>query len=542
MTATPAVADLSGGGDPGAPVNTPVEWTAMAAARRTASQAAAGVAPAASQVTAAAVGDPTYEFGACTQSSTACTYVLSPSGVPIPTATYTQNVMNFYVLPNAQSEQNTAQAVFTPEGAYPVTGIKGLPLTISAEQGKTILVNTIETLEPGPQPGDIPVTIFGFSQSAVISSLLQRDLTDPTMIGLLPGLDRDTTTFVTVGQEMNPNGGWFARFPGLNAASLGEFFFGSTPENAFPTTNYTLEYDGFADSPRYPANILSTLNAAMGILLVHTEYANPNYFAKTYGTVLGSYDPIMGTLGPGYACQNGATSCTRLPTTDADQAYYFIQTPNLPLLAPLRAIPLIGKPLADLVQPFLKVIVNLGYADPAHGFTSATQPMANLPMPFGIFPHVDPKEVIQQLAAAVPQGIHDFFAALGEGGQGSGVTLPSLNQVVAVAKEIISTLPARISAGASALYATVLATADFLNALVVTLPAYDVSLFVEGIKQALNGQVIQGLVNAIGRPIAADIGMIGTISVFQLTVWLEGIAAAITGCGPAAPTTGLCIA
>ena len=109
--------------------------------------------PAASQVTAAAVGDPTYEFGACTQSSTACTYVLSPSGVPIPTATYTQNVMNFYVLPNAQSEQNTAQAVFTPEGAYPVTGIKGLPLTISAEQGKTILVNTIETLEPGHSRG-----------------------------------------------------------------------------------------------------------------------------------------------------------------------------------------------------------------------------------------------------------------------------------------------------------------------------------------------------------------------------------------------------
>ena len=138
----------------------------------------------------------------------------------------------------------------------------------------------------------------------------------------------------------------------------------------------------------------------MGILLVHTEYANPNYFAKTYGTVLGSYDPIMGTLGPGYACQNGATSCTRLPTTDADQAYYFIQTPNLPLLAPLRAIPLIGKPLADLVQPFLKVIVNLGYADPAR--IHQRHPADG-----------EPAHAVRDLPARRPEGSHP---AVGSGG------------------------------------------------------------------------------------------------------------------------------
>jgi hypothetical protein len=36
---------------------------------------------------------------------------------------------------------------------------------------------------------------------------------------------------------------------------------------------------------------------------------------------------------------------------------------DLPLLDPLRGIPVIGNPLADLVQPDLRVIVDLGYGD-----------------------------------------------------------------------------------------------------------------------------------------------------------------------------------
>lgn len=518
----------SAAGDNNAPASSVVEVAALAAARRESVHSAASVAP-----PAAAAVTPTYSVGACTLASSSCTYIMGPSGVPIPGDAYAETVMNYYVLPNSKQTDITTQLVYTPEGAYPVTGIKVLPLTISAQQGQTILENTIQTLQPGPQPGSIPINIFGFSQSAVISSLLQRDLT--SQLGLLPGVDRSQMTYVTVGQEMNPNGGWFARFPGLNVASLGEYFFGSTPENAFPTTNYSLEYDGFADSPRYPLNFLADLNAAMGILLVHTNYANPKYFANTYGTQLGSYDPTMGNFGPGIACNEGSVSCTALPTTSDTQKYYFIQTPNLPLLAPVRAIPIIGKPLAALVQPVLKVIVNLGYGDPAHGFTSATQPMANVALPFQLFPRVAPREVFQQLAAGVKQGIHDFFGAFG-GSSGGGGQLPHLNL-----EGVLRTMPARVSSAASALYASLLSTADFINAALITLPAYDVTLFAEGIKQAFSGQFIQGIVNAIGRPIAADVGMVGTIAVLQLAVWLEAIFAAATGCGPAAPTTGLCI-
>lgn len=525
--------DSSADTSPDTPISTPLEWAVAAFARRSALPAA--------------VVDPTYTQGLCTQQSSSCTYVMGPSGVPIPSSDYADTVMKYYVLPNSVQADTTTQLVFTPEGAYPVTGIKNLPLTISAVQGQTILENTINYLQPGPQTGSLPVTLFGYSQSAVITSLLQRDLDD--QLGLLPGLDRDDLTFVTVGQEMSPDGGWFARYPGLNLPSMGELFFGSTPEDSFPTTNYTLMYDGFADSPRYPGNFLSSLNAAMGILLVHVNYANEAYFRNTYGQIgtPDAFDPIMGALGPGEACKQESSSCIALPTTSETQKYYLIKTPNLPLLAPVRAIPFIGKPLAALIEPALKVIVDLGYGDRAHGFTSAPpQPYANVPAPFGIFPQVKPLEVITKLVAGVQQGFTDFFAELRNGsgnGGGGGMNPPVLNQILNIAKAWITEFPARINMAGSALYATLLATADFANAATTSLLGYNFQLAADSIKKVFTGELnlIQGLISAVGLPIAADIGLAAVIGVVQVTVWLEGVLAALTGCGPAAPQANMCL-
>lgn len=527
MAGTDAL-DPSADTSPTAPISTPLEWAVAAFARRSAAPAA--------------VVDPTYTQGLCTDQSSSCTYVMGASGVPIPSEAYADTVMKYYILPNTAQQDTTTQIVFTPEGAYPVTGIKVLPLTISAVQGQTILENTINYLQPGPQPGSVPVTLFGYSQSAVISSLLQRDL--DSELGLLPGLDRDLLTFVTVGQEMSPDGGWFARYPGLNLPSMGEYFFGSTPEDSYPTTNYTLEYDGFADSPRYPGNFLSSLNAAMGILLVHVNYTNENYFKNTYGTLLGSYDPIMGTYGPGVACNEGSSSCIELPTTSATQKYYFIKTPHLPLLAPVRAIPFIGRPIAALIEPALKVIVDLGYGDQAHGFTSAPQPYANVPAPYGLFPQVSPIEVVTKLVAGVQQGFKDFFAELRNGGGGGGgINLPSLSQILDFAKAWVTELPARVNMAGSALYATLLATADFANATLTSLPGYNVQVAVDSIKKVFTGELnlIEGLISAVGLPWAADVGLASVIVVVQAAVWLEGILAAITGCGPAAPQANMCL-
>jgi len=74
----------------------------------------------------------------------------------------------------------------------------------------------------------------------------------------------------------------------------------------------------------------------------------------------------------------------------------------------VRAIPLVGNPLADLVQPDLRVLVELGYDRTAY---------QDVPTPFGLFPQVDPAVVAAQLQRGAVQGIHDALGGLGFPGQ-----------------------------------------------------------------------------------------------------------------------------
>lgn len=440
--------------------------------------------------------------------------VLGPSGVPIPSAGYVNTVMDFYITPNSPGGAKTPQVVFTPEGLYPITGVKSLPLNTSVDQGLTILSNTLALL-----PGGTQTTVFGYSQSAIIGSLLQK-AGNPEAPPTIPENLRDTISFVFVGNEMNPNGGFLSRFPGLDLPSLGLPFYGATADDAYPTTNYTREYDGFADFPRYPLNFLSVLNAGLGIVYVHTKYA-PGAKCETFCLT-----------------QQEVIAAQPLPSTSPTQNYFFIPTEDLPLLQPLRLLPLIGNPLADLIQPVLKVIVDLGYADPAHGFATATQPFANVLTPFGLFPDVSPVEVLSRLVDGVGQGISDFVAAFGPTGsiarELSAISLPVLTSlseilpiptdpITAVQQWLTSTANA-ISAAAASLYSGLLPTADIVNAIFVSLPAYDLALVLEGVKQILSGDVIGGLINAIGLPLAANVGLVTTASLVGALVWAQSIA------------------
>jgi PE-PPE domain len=89
---------------------------------------------------------------------------------------------------------------------------------------------------------------------------------------------------------------------------------------------------------------------------------------------------------------------------DTQTTYILIPNQNLPLLNPLRAIPLVGHPAADLVQPDLRVLVELGYDRSAY---------QDVPTPFGLFPHVDPATVAAELQLGAVQGVHNALADLG---------------------------------------------------------------------------------------------------------------------------------
>ena len=276
----------------------------------------------------------------------AISLIMGGTAMPIPPLQYTNAVYSLYISPNFTT--TNLQGLTTPEQLYPLTGVKSLTLDQSVSQGVTILNNAIMQ---DYKNGVTPINVLGYSQSAVIASLEM-----PTL--LAAGVPSTDVNFVLIGDPMNPNGGVFARFPGLTIPTLGATFHGATPANDYPTVIYTGEYDGFADFPQYPIDVLADLNALMGIVPVHNAYAN---FAATQ-----------------------VSSAVQLPTSGpTTTTYYMIPTQNLPLLDPVRQIPYIGNPLADLLQPDLTYLVNWGYGNPAYGYSTGP---ANVGTPFGFLP------------------------------------------------------------------------------------------------------------------------------------------------------------
>ena len=284
-----------------------------------------------------------------------------------------------------------------------------------------------------------------------------------------------------------------------------------------------MEYDGFADFPQYPINFISDLNAFAGIYYVHNTYpANPS------------------ALPPGYAIQQLPTSPGYTGVTN----YYMITTQNgLPLLDPVRAIPVIGTPIADLLQPDLTTIVNLGYGNPNFGWS---QGPADVHTYFGLFPHVSQALIAQDLISGAHQGAAAFMSDIHA--EASGVSLSSLshsltsmagtgaadlsaltsalsspNGIIETIQGAVTNAANEISSTAARLYAAALPTADIVNAIVTVFPAYDVNLFLSGIQQAINGNVLGGLEYALVAPIAADTGLLTLAGGFELLVLVAAL-------------------
>lgn len=112
---------------------------------------AAAVAPAMTVGTNSTLGSLAYarRETAVAHSATATTsaLVMGPSGVPDPSSTYVTNVNNLYIQPNSPGA--VTQVVFTPEGLYPITGVKSLPLNTSVTQGLEMLGQTAGPLLAG---------------------------------------------------------------------------------------------------------------------------------------------------------------------------------------------------------------------------------------------------------------------------------------------------------------------------------------------------------------------------------------------------------
>ncbi|HEU4361478.1 MAG TPA: PE-PPE domain-containing protein [Mycobacterium sp.] len=394
------------------------------------------------------------------------------SGVPIPPMHLVQEAFDKYIAPNGYADYIPTR-LFTPEGLNPIfTPPKSLTLDASVAQGVTILNNAIEAqLGAGHN-----VVVGGVSQSATIASLEMRDIANGSL-GVQPTPDQ--LAFFMVGNPNNPNGGMLSRFDlpiGSHPSipSLGITFSGATPADTdYPTYIWSGEYDGFADFPRYPLNVLSDINAFLGILYVHGEYFKLD--------------------------QDVIDNAIKLPTSagyDGGTTYYMLPTNDiLPLVEPLRGIPVIGNPLADLLEPDLRVLVNLGYgADPYIGWSDTP---ADVQTPIGLFPSIDADQfttILQALADGAKQGINAFVADLSD-----PPVAPSSSADVTDLPSFTDAVNALTSAFSQA-YATLLPTADIATAMLTTLPTYDLTLFADYLQAG-------DLINAVGMPIAADVGL-----------------------------------
>ncbi|MDP7701879.1 PE-PPE domain-containing protein [Mycobacterium sp. TY815] len=283
---------------------------------------------------------------------------------PLPLPEYVAAINDAYIQPRFPGA--LPQGLFTPEQFWPVTG--NLTFGQSVAQGVTLLNNEINhqisTLGNS-------VVVFGYSQSAAIAT------NEINALMAMGNPYAGQLSFVLASNPNTPDGGILARFPGFYIPFLDVPFTGATPPNSpYPTSMYGIQYEGVANAPQYPLHILSDLNAIMGYFYLHDTYQH-----LTAAQVAGA---VLLPTSPGY--------------TGSSQ-YYMLLTQNLPLVQPIRDIPLLGPPLADLIQPDLRVLVDLGYGNIGIG---ADYP--NVPTPARLWQVIDPFTVTFDLAKGAVQG------------------------------------------------------------------------------------------------------------------------------------------
>jgi hypothetical protein len=412
-------------------------------------------------------------------------FILGGSGLETPGQTYANVIDAAYLAP--RDFTGTTQVLTTPEALYPFLGPFTETFDKSEAQGQQILDTAIlNQIATGNVDAANPVVVSGWSQSAVISSLLQPELASQ-------GVPSDDVHFVLVGDESAPNGGLLERFDlpaGTQPSipSLGLTFSGPEASDLYPTDVYTHEYDGFADFPQYPVNFLSDINALLGIAFEHVTYP-----ALTADQV---------------------ADAIQLPTSSADTLtnYYEIPVTTLPLLDPLQLIPFIGNPLADLLNPDMSVLVNLGYGNVDDNYLGGwSQGDADVPTPLGFLPSSSVLEQVPQaLANGLQQGITDaikdltnpsnYVYSLPSWADQLGTTLKDilpgtelsvLSIVPTTVQDLFSTFPPH----------TGFPPFDVAEALLVTLPELDANVFTSEL-------AANDLVDAIGIPIAADLGIL----------------------------------
>jgi hypothetical protein len=238
-------------------------------------------------------------------------------------------------------------SLWTPENVSSTSNSLGLQILEKA---------VMDQINGGQVDADNPVVVFGYSQSAGISVGLMKYLAENDV-------SNDLVRFVMIGSPAT----------------------GSIPTDLYHTDVYNYEYDPVAFKPTY-FNPLADLNSILGFIYGHSAFL--------------SVTPEQ------------VESAVDLPTADPDSltTFHMISAETLPLLDPLRLIPVLGQPLYELLEPVTRILVNLGYGSIDHGWPPGD---VDVPAAGGFFPtNIDFGDLLTALGKGVSDGINNSIASL----------------------------------------------------------------------------------------------------------------------------------
>ncbi len=159
--------------------------------------------------------------------------------------------------------------------------------------------------------------VVGFSQGAVIASEWLRGNSDNA---LAPS--PEDLSFVLVANPLRKYGGSRPAYDSANRP---------TPATRYEVLDITIEYDGVADFPDSPFNLLALANALAGLQYIHVR----------------DYEDL------------DLENAEKLVWREGNTTYVLVRTQEIPLLEPLRQIGLGG--LADTLNDPLKTVIDSAY-------------------------------------------------------------------------------------------------------------------------------------------------------------------------------------
>jgi hypothetical protein len=295
---------------------------------------------------------------------------------------------NDFIVPASGVEPGTLVAVTYPAQFAPVTGTT--TFDDSVDVGVDNLGSCLDASPAGcdhnPNIGGAPLlpsqtdfAIFGYSQSAVVASLVKNGLIN----GDLETANLDGTEFYLISNPMRPNGGILARdYEGFTIPLIGITFYGPTENSCpatgcvandplnLPTVDVAQQYDFLGgDAPMRPLNFLAMANS------------------------IAAYQQLHGAVQEHSLDEGGLIDQGQY----GDTHYYMIAADTLPILQPLVTA---GVPAPALAIP--DAILRVWIED---AYDRNSSPGEHVK--FNYIPIGNPISLIGNTLGAIPVGIDD---------------------------------------------------------------------------------------------------------------------------------------